>query len=395
MLRKFLFIGVRPEEVRRVLAKYFERRNAIHFRPNLMEALPDLSKESDICLIFTKLDHLRQAGELFISFNNEFDGSSHQKLLPNGEFPELVGKSEKICEIYRRISQVAATDSTVLIEGESGTGKELVARAIHFNSSRAHNPFIKVNCAALPETLIESELFGHVRGAFTGAVRNHKGRFRQADGGTLLLDEIGAMPLTSQAKFLRVLQEKEFEPVGSSTTVKVNVRVIATHNSDLVRAVQNGAFREDLYYRLSVFPIVVPPLRERQADIALLTEHFLRKYSYLNPNVRGISEEAMQVIMNFKWPGNVRQLENAIQHALIVEKTNMIRPSSLQVCPNTTVPLINNQLPSLRLSEKLNLYEKQLIEEALARSHGKKKIAAELLGVHPKNFSYLLHKHRL
>lgn len=316
-------------------------------------------------------------------------------LLTNAESPELVGLSGKICEVCHRIGQVAVTDSTVLIEGQSGTGKELVAKAIHFQSRRAHKPFMKVNCAALPNTLIESELFGHVRGAFTGAIQDRKGRFAQANGGTILLDEIGSMPLTSQSKFLRVLQEKEFEPVGSSTTVKIDVRVLATDNSDLAKAVHHGIFREDLYYRLNVFPIVVPPLREYKQDVPLLAEYFLRKYAPMNRKVSSISPEAIKVMVNYHWPGNVRQLENAIQYALIVETMNTIRRSSLPIQLNTPAPLTNPESQSLRLREKLNLYESQLIQEALTQSEGKKMQAAKLLGIHPKNFSYLLRKHAL
>ncbi len=316
-------------------------------------------------------------------------------IITNAQSPELVGLSGQICEVCHRIGQVAVTNSTVLIEGQSGTGKELVAKAIHFQSRRAHKPFMKVNCAALPDTLIESELFGHVRGAFSGATHNRKGRFEQANGGTILLDEIGSMPLTSQSKFLRVLQEKEFEPVGSSKTVKIDVRVLATDNSNLDKAVHNGTFREDLYYRLSVFPIVVPPLRECKQDVPLLAEYFLRKYAPMNRKVSSISPEAIKVMVNYHWPGNVRQLENAIQYALIVETMNTIRRSSLPIQLNTPAPLTNSESQTLRLREKLNLYESQLIQEALIQSEGKKMQAAKLLGIHPKNFSYLLRKHGL
>lgn len=316
--------------------------------------------------------------------------------LTNAELPNLVGESEKIREVCRRIGQVAPTDFTVLIEGESGTGKELVAQAIHFHSTRTHQPFIKVNCAALPEALIESELFGHVRGAFTGAVRDRKGRFAQADGGTILLDEIGSMPLSSQAKLLRVLQEKEFEPVGSSATIKVDVRAIASCNVNLTKAIAAGAFREDLYYRLSVFPIVVSPLRERQEDLPLLAEHFLRKHAHLGDRkVCHISPEVLAVMTKHDWPGNVRELENAIEHALIVETTNAIQLSSLPIHLNTRTPLKSEAQESLSLRERLCLCERQAIIDALNRSSGVKKKAAQLLGINPKNLSHLLRKHGL
>jgi transcriptional regulator with PAS, ATPase and Fis domain len=316
--------------------------------------------------------------------------------LTNAELPNLIGQSEKIREVCRRIGQVAPTDSTVLIQGESGTGKELVAQAIHFHSCRSNGSFIKVNCAALPETLIESELFGHVRGAFTGAICDRKGRFAQADGGTILFDEIGSMPLASQAKLLRALQEKEFEPVGSSTTVKVNVRVIASDNIDLAQAVRKGTFREDLYYRLSVFIIVLPPLRERREDVPLLAEKFFRKNAHLsNHDLHCVSPDALKALVDYDWPGNVRELENAIEHALIVETTNTIELSSLPLHVNCGGTLKSEEMDSLPLRERLHRAEKQMIVGALARSNGVKKRAAELLGIHPKNLSHLLRKHGL
>ncbi|MDZ7361178.1 MAG: sigma-54 dependent transcriptional regulator [candidate division KSB1 bacterium] len=316
--------------------------------------------------------------------------------LTNAELPHLIGQSEKIREVCRRIGQVAPTDATVLIQGESGTGKELVAHAIHFHSRRSCGPFIKVNCAALPETLIESELFGHVRGAFTGAARDRKGRFAEAEGGSILLDEIGSLSLASQAKLLRVLQEKEFEPVGSSATVKVDVRVIASCNHDLARAARAGVFREDLYYRLNVFSIALPPLRERREDVPLLAEHFFQKYAQLtNHDLCCISPEALQAMVDYDWPGNVRELENAIEHALIVETTNAIQLSSLPLPLNGCAARKNENLEFLALRERLRLCEKQTIQDALAHSHGVKKKAAELLGIHPKNLSHLLRKHGL
>jgi transcriptional regulator with PAS, ATPase and Fis domain len=321
---------------------------------------------------------------------------SHNLFLTNVEPPNFVGQSEKIREVCRRIGQVASTDSTVLIQGESGTGKELVAKAIHFHSKRVHQPFVKVNCAALPEALIESELFGHVRGAFTGAIRDRQGRFAQTDGGTILLDEIGSLPLASQVKLLRVLQEREFEPVGSSMSMKVDVRVIASCNVNLTKAIAAGAFREDLYYRLNVFSIVVPPLRERREDVPLLAEHFLRKYANLSDRKIGcISPEASAAMAAHNWPGNVRELENAIEHALIVEAGDAIQLSSLPLPLSGCLSSKSEAIASLPLREKLILVEKQTIQDALARSHGVKKKAAELLGIHPKNLSHLLQKHGL
>ncbi|MGH8491062.1 MAG: sigma-54 interaction domain-containing protein [Gammaproteobacteria bacterium] len=237
------------------------------------------------------------------------------------DFPSIIGQSGKIRTVCRLIGSVAKTDATVLIQGESGTGKEIVANAIHAHSHRCHGPFVKVNCAALTETLLESELFGHVKGAFTGAIRDRRGRFKQADGGTILLDEVGSMPLTGQAKLLRVLQEREFEPVGTSVTTPVNVRVIAATNVELAKGVADGTFREDLYYRLNVFCIPLPPLRERKEDIALLAQHFLRAYrEAIGNDIRSIAPETIALLIEHDWPGNVRELANAVEHAVIVEK---------------------------------------------------------------------------
>ncbi|MGH8658875.1 MAG: sigma-54 interaction domain-containing protein [Gammaproteobacteria bacterium] len=259
------------------------------------------------------------------------------------DFPCIVGESEKTRQVCRLIGSVAKTDATVLIQGESGTGKEIVANAIHTHSLRCSGPFVKVNCTALTETLLESELFGHVRGAFTGAIRNRRGRFKQADGGTILLDEIGSMPLSGQAKLLRVLQEHEFEPVGSSVTVPVDVRVLAATNVDLAKGVATGTFREDLYYRLNVFCIPLPPLRERKEDISLLAQHFLRQYRLaIGKAIRAIAPETFALLIEYDWPGNVRQLENAVEHAVIVEKA---RSLCLRACPGISPSLMMGRRP--------------------------------------------------
>jgi len=317
--------------------------------------------------------------------------------LPDEEFPTIVGRSVKIREVCRRIGSLAKTDVTVLIQGESGTGKEVIANAVHAHSQRGRAPFVKVNCAGLTETLLESELFGHVKGAFTGAIRDRLGRFKQADGGTIFLDEIGSMSLAGQAKLLRVLQEREFEPVGSSVTIKVNVRVVAATNSDLAKAVTEGRFREDLYYRLNVFPISVPPLRERKEDIALLASHFLQQYARaLNKRIPTLAPETADLLVRHLWPGNVRELENAIEHALIVEQGPVILPVSLPM--NLAGPhgaASGNAVSEPGLRDKLNVVERQILIEALARANGIKKRAAAMLGVDARNLPYLLKKHHL
>jgi transcriptional regulator with PAS, ATPase and Fis domain len=302
--------------------------------------------------------------------------------------PSIIGRSKPIRDVCRLIGLVAQTDTTVLIQGESGTGKELVGQAIHFHSRRTKRPLIKVNCAALTDTLLESELFGHKRGAFTGAIQDRTGRFKLADSGTILLDEINSLSLAGQAKLLRVLQEKEFERVGDSTTVHVDVRVIAITNTDLVQAIREGRFREDLYYRLNAFPIHLPPLRTRQVDIALLAHHFLTSYAAaLHKPITAIAPEALALLMDYAWPGNVRELENTIEYAVILETGPVLRAASLpdKLQPHTTVH------PSLK--ERLELVERQIILEALHTSNGVKTRTAALLGIDRRNLTYFLHKH--
>ncbi|MFH1678463.1 MAG: sigma-54 dependent transcriptional regulator [Candidatus Omnitrophota bacterium] len=237
----------------------------------------------------------------------------------------VIGNSSRMQEIYKAIGQVAESNATVLIRGESGTGKELVCRAIYHNSLRREKPFLAVNCAAIPESLLESELFGHERGSFTGAINKRIGKFQQCDGGTIFLDEIGDMPLSTQTKVLRVLQEYEFEPVGSEKTVKVDVRVIASTNRDLEEAILKGEFREDLYYRLKVVSIFMPPLRERLEDFCALTDYFIKKFNrQFNKNVKGLGPGVIEKFKQYRWPGNVRELENAIQTAVVMSKKNVL-----------------------------------------------------------------------
>jgi transcriptional regulator with GAF, ATPase, and Fis domain len=306
----------------------------------------------------------------------------------NLNFPSIIGQSAQIREVCRLIGLVAQTDATVLIQGESGTGKELVAQAVHFHSRRSARPLIKVNCAALTETLLESELFGHKKGAFTGAIQDRKGRFKLADGGTIILDEIDSLSLPGQAKLLRVLQEKEFEPVGDSTTMRVDVRVVAITNADLTRAIDEGRFREDLYYRLNAFPVRLPPLRERREDIPLLVRHFLQDYSAsLRKRIVDIDFDALSLVMDYAWPGNVRELENTVEYAVILENEPLLGVGSL---PDK---LRREPEPDRSLKRRLEIAERQIILETLLATKGVKNRAATLLGIDRRNFSYFLNKH--
>lgn len=314
------------------------------------------------------------------------------------DFPTIIGQSATIRDVCRLIGSVAKSDVTVLIQGESGTGKEIVANAIHAHSHRGRGPLVKVNCAALSETLLESELFGHVKGAFTGAVRDRRGRFKQANGGSILLDEIGSMSLSGQAKLLRVLQEHEFESVGSSATTAVNVRVIAATNADLAKAVAEGKFREDLYYRLNVCLIFVPPLRDRKEDVTLLAQHFLQHFSQaIGKEIHTFASETLDLLIEHDWPGNVRELKNAVEHAVIVEKGSVISPASLPMNLTRSREMENDAqlVTELGLRDKLNLFEKQILLETLLRANWIKKQAAAMLGIDPRNLPYLLRKHHV
>jgi len=299
----------------------------------------------------------------------------------------LIGNSRAMRSVYQRIHQVAATDSTVLIRGESGTGKELVAAALHYASPRSRHPFIKVNCAALNEGLLESELFGHEKGAFTGALYARVGRIEQACGGTLFLDEIGDFSPVIQVKLLRVIQEREFERVGSSQTQKVDVRILTATNRDLEDAVAAGTFRQDLYYRINVFPIHLPPLRKRKDDIPVLAEHFAAKYAHrMKKPIRRISTEAIHMMFAYHWPGNVRELENCIEHAVLLSKDGTLRggdlPSTLQT------PDAGDALPSGSLRSRVALLERDVISDSLNRCGGNLSAAARELGITPRMVRY-------
>ena len=292
----------------------------------------------------------------------------------------IIGNSKVMQEVYRLIAQVSASDTTVLLRGESGTGKELVAHAIHYASRRASRAFIKVNCAALPESVIESELFGHEKGAFTGAVAARKGRFELAHGGTLFLDEIGDLSPAMQVKLLRVLQEREFERVGGMTTIKTDVRLIAATNRDLEALVAKEIFRQDLYYRLNVFPLHIPPLRERRTDILLLADYFVEKYSRASGKVvRRISTPAIDMLMAYHWPGNVRELENCIERAVLLSDDEVIHGHHLP--PTLQTAEASGTMPRGPLRVTLERVEKELIVEALKTSRGNMAAAAAALGI--------------
>jgi DNA-binding NtrC family response regulator len=306
----------------------------------------------------------------------------------------IIGRSRPIAELIQKLERVARSKSTVLITGETGTGKELAARAIHARSAEREMPLIKVNCAAIPESLIESELFGHVKGAFTGATANRRGRFALADGGTLLLDEIGTLGPAVQARLLRVLQEREFEPVGSDRTTSVDVRVIAATNRDLRAMVAGGRFLEDLYYRLSVIPIELPPLRERPDDIPLLVEHFVRKHAQrTGQGVERLEPGALERLVAYHWPGNVRELENTIERAVVLASGPVIEAAAISIAEPP--PVAERGLPYARLRENVEWAERESVTRALRQAQGVKKDAAELLGISQRALSYYLGKYKI
>jgi two-component system, NtrC family, response regulator AtoC len=306
----------------------------------------------------------------------------------------IVGRSRAMQEVISRAGLVAETKSTVLITGETGTGKEMVARMIHHRSAQREMPLIKVNCAAIPETLLESELFGHVRGAFTGATMTKRGKFALADGGSIFLDEIGTMSPTIQSKLLRVLQEREFEPLGAERTQRVDVRVIAATNRDLKQMVSDGKFQEDLYYRLNVIPIELPPLRERREDIPVLLEHFVEKHRQrTGKRIDALDDTVVEALQRYDWPGNVRELENTVERAVVLATGPVLTTASISMVGATSAP--SPGLPSLRLHQNLEWVERETIRRALDQSGGIKKDAAELMGISQRALSYYLAKYRI
>jgi len=304
----------------------------------------------------------------------------------------IIGNSNKMREVFQMISQVSKSNATVLIRGESGTGKELVANSIHYNSNREKNPFVKVNCAALPATLIESELFGHEKGAFTGAIKQKIGKFELAHKGTIFLDEIGSLDLEVQANLLRILQEKEFERVGGHRTIKTDVRIIAATNKNLERAVEDETFRGDLYYRLNVFPIYLPPLRERKTDLLLLADYFLEKYARENgKDIKRLSTPAIDMLMEYHWPGNVRELENCIERAVLLCEEGVIH--SYHLPPTLQTGRESNTVPTLSLEDAIANLEREMIIDALKNTRGNITTAAKILQTTVRKFAYKAQKY--
>jgi transcriptional regulator with GAF, ATPase, and Fis domain len=347
----------------------------------------DLKEVELVGLILTQAAGVIRRAVLHEQSVSEF----RARIETTAEFCGIIGKDPKMQVVYRLIQDIAPTDATVLIQGESGTGKELVARAVHQQSDRRHNSFVVINCSAYPDSLLESELFGHEKGAFTGAIRQRAGRFEQADGGTVFLDEIGEIPPSSQIKLLRVLQTQSFERIGGERTLKVNVRVLAATNKDLIQEVHRGKFREDLYYRLNVIPIVLPPLRQRSNDIPLLAKSFLQRFAAEQmKTIEDFSPESMRMILNYDWPGNVRELENSVEHAVVLAKGSRIEISDLPtVLRGHPEPSPSNNLPLMVESERA------LIEQALEESNWDKKKAARRLGIGRTTLYSKLRKYRI
>jgi Nif-specific regulatory protein len=329
------------------------------------------------------LETIRREKEQLRDENKRLRGELENKY----RITNIVGNSNKMREVYQMISQVCKSNATVLIRGESGTGKELVANSVHYNSHRAKSPFVKVNCAAIPANLIESELFGHEKGAFTGAIKQKLGKFELAHKGTIFLDEIGSIGLDVQANLLRVLQEKEFERVGGQRTLKVDVRIVAATNKNLELAVEEGTFRGDLYYRLNVFPIYMPPLRERKTDILLLSDYFLEKYAKENgKEIKRFSTPAIDMLMAYHWPGNVRELENCIERSVLLCDGGVVH--SYHLPPTLQTGTESDTLPELSMEDAVASLEREMIVDALKNTRGNITMAAQVLKTTVRKFSY-------
>lgn len=360
-----------------------------------------ISFEEDIRLLSIISSMVAQAVHIQQMYQKEKEKLTNENLLLKRELKKkfhpnnIIGESKRMTDVYEAIEQVSSSRATVMIRGESGTGKEMISHAIHYNSDRADAPFIKISCAALPETLLESELFGYEKGAFTGAANSKVGRFEMANGGTLFLDEIGDISPSIQIKLLRVLQEKEFERVGGTHTIKVDIRLITATNKDLESEVQAGKFREDLYYRLNVIPIFMPSLRERKEDVPLLANYFLLKSAKENKkNVKFFSVEALDYLSNYSWPGNVRELENAIERAVVLCKGDTLTPELFPIPGIKKKPTQNSSsgMDAVDLNQPLpdavSAVEKKMIQEALNQTKGNQRKAAQVLGITERMLGY-------
>ena len=367
-----------------------------------------MSLEDDLRVLTIVASQIGQAVKVTEMINQErqrlIDRNQRleQELQSKFRLRNVVGHDRKMEEVYEAVERVAGTKATVLIRGESGTGKELIARAIHYGSARAGAPFIKVNCAAIPEPLLESELFGHEKGAFTGAIETRKGRFEQAHEGTLFLDEVGDIPLALQPKFLRVLQDMKLERVGGSVTISVDARIIGATHRDLERALRDNAFREDLYYRLNVVPIYLPPLRERVADIPLLIEHFVKRFNEEHGKSVEFSPDAIEAMVQHAWPGNVRELENCVERTVIMTRETVIDAAELKKHMNLFLrsdpAAVNHVAPQPHdhsLPGNVRAIEREEISEALRQCGGVQAKAAKLLGLTPRQIGYKIRKYNI
>ncbi len=362
-----------------------------------VEAAVEAMKEGAIDYLIKplNLDELRQKIQRIVERHRLYSENLalREELKTRHRIEGIIGESGQMIEVVSLVHRVAASDATVLIRGESGTGKELIAKAIHYAGSRAARPLVRVNCAALPENLLESELFGHEKGSFTGAISTRKGRFELADTGTLFLDEIGDLPVHLQAKLLRVLQEREFERIGSSQPIKVNVRIISATHRDLEALMRAGQFRDDLYYRLNVVTILVPPLRERREDLPVLMDHFLKIFAAKNGKVlRGFSREARDALLRYDYPGNVRELENLVERAVVLCRGDVIGHGDLPLTLEGAEAAVE---PQRGLSAAVEGLERRMIKDALKRADGVQTRAADFLGITERALRYKLKKYGL
>jgi len=361
-----------------------------------------ISFEEDLRLLKIIASLVAQTVKLHMEIEKEREAfleekeNLRQQLKGRYRLENIIGQSDRMQEVFGAVHSVAPSRANVLLRGESGTGKELIAKAIHYMSPRAKGPFIKFNCASIPEGLLESELFGHEKGSFTGAMAMRKGRFELADGGTIFLDEIGDLPLALQPKILRVLQEKEFERVGGEKTTKVDVRLIAATSRNLEYLVSEGKFREDLYYRLNVVPVFLPPLREKIEDIPLLVEYFLKKYNEENHKSVSIASDALNTLINYDWPGNVRELENTIERLVVMSRGKVITPSDLpfNIRDHTLKAKYASQIKDALPSTIVDI-EKTKILDAIEKTGGIQAKAARLLGITPRQIGYKIKKYNI